>query len=348
MSRTLTSREIVRRAIHFQGPPRLPVNFGCFGVTDFAWLPRPGTPEEEALMADRVDLWGCQWAKTEVVNMGQVKGHPLASPDDLAHLRVPDYTDERRYIGAAEALAKAEAQGLYMTAGIFMVLGERLQALVGFENVFLALADEEARPAMGRLADIVTDTHVTLVRETTRRFPGRVHGWGMSDDWGTQQAAYVSLDMWMDFFYPRYKRIFDAIHDAGCDAWVHSCGKINEIIEGYIRAGVDVVNVQQPRCLGIEEIGRRYRGRIAFETLADIQHTLPTGDMAAIEADAAAIGKHWADKRGGLVFSDYGDGQAIGVPGLEPKRIMYEAFSRLSEKLYGEPLPKPAEQGAVC
>jgi uroporphyrinogen decarboxylase len=342
MTVSMSSREIVQRAIHFRGPPRLPVNFGCFGVTDFAWVPRPNRPEEEARWAaDRIDIWGCRWERTEVANMGQVKGHPLGGPDDLGNLRVPDFTDDCRFAGVDEVLRKAESEGRYVTSGIFMVLVERLESLLGFEDLFAGLLDEEQRPALARLADLVTDAHVALVRETARRFPGRVQGWGMSDDWGTQQAAFVSLELWMEFFYPRYKRIFDAMHAAGCDVWVHSCGKINAIIEGYIRAGVNVVNVQQPRCLGIEEIGRRYRGRIAFETLADIQHTLPTGNTAAIEADAEAIGKHWADKRGGLVFSDYGDGQAIGVPDLAPKRLMYQAFSRLSERLYGNPLPEP-------
>ena len=67
---------------------------------------------------------------------------------------------------------------------------------------------------------------------------------------------------------------------------MHSCGKVNEIVEGYIQAGVNVVNLQQPRALGIREMGDRYRGRIAFESLADIQATLPTGDLARVDADA--------------------------------------------------------------
>ena len=58
------------------------------------------------------------------------------------------------------------------------------------------------------------------------------------------------------------------------------CGKVNEIVECYIQAGAHVVNLQQPRALGIEEMGRLYRGRIAFESLCDIQATLPTGDKA--------------------------------------------------------------------
>ncbi len=179
---------------------------------------------------------------------------------------------------------------------------------------------------MEALADRIVDTHVTLVTEMARRFPGRIDGWSMSDDWGTQQAAFISLDLWMDFFFPRYQRIFAAMHASGCDVWVHSCGKVNEIIEGYIQAGVNVVNLQQPRALGIEDIGARYRGRICFETLADIQVTLPTGRRDRVEADAEALMTHWATPAGGLLLSDYGDNAAIGVRDGGIKRYLYDAF----------------------
>ena len=101
-----------------------------------------------------------------------------------------------------------------------------------------------------------------------------------------------------------------------------------------------MVNLQQPRALGIHEIGECYHGRIAFESLADIQHTLPTGDRSLIERDARELMEYWADEDGGFVFSDYGDNEAIGVSDLGIKRFMYECFSRHSEELYGQPLPE--------
>ncbi|MHC4788065.1 MAG: hypothetical protein ACYS8K_02530, partial [Planctomycetota bacterium] len=99
-------------------------------------------------------------------------------------------------------------------------------------------------------------------------------------------------------------------------------------------------NLQQPRALGVEEIGRRYRGRITFESLADIQATLPTADPARIAADAAALAEHWMTPKGGFVFSDYGDDAAIGAT-PEAKLAMYEAFSKVSGEVYGRPLPPP-------
>jgi len=334
----MTPREIVRRTIRFECPPRMPVIMGCYGVSDTGGIPIKA-PEGFAPACEGMDEWGCLWEKTDVKNMGQVKGWPLADIRKLDSHPCPDYTDDSRFTECEETFDRLETEDKYISAGIFMVLFERMHTLHGFENTMIDLYAD--RPAMEALADRIADTHITLVREMQRRFPGRLCAWGMSDDWGTQTAAFVSFDMWMDFFFPRYKRIFDVMHECGCDVWVHSCGKVNEIVEGYIRAGVDVVNLQQPRALGIKEVGDRYRGRITFQSLADIQATLPTGDLRRIEQDAELLMTHWAGKDGGFIFSDYGDDAGIGVPDPGVKMHMYDVFSQWSERLYGEPLPAP-------
>jgi hypothetical protein len=188
------------------------------------------------------------------------------------------------------------------------------------------------------LADKILATQIALVHAVQNRFGARLHSIGMSDDWGTQQAAFISKELWDDFFLPRYTKLFAEIHKGGQDVWVHTCGKVNEIIAGFIMAGVDAVNLQQPRALGIEEIGRRYRGKVTFESLADIQATIPTGRRDLIEADARDLARHWMLPTGGFVLSDYGDDAAIGAT-PDAKRTMYRAFSAVSEELYGKPLP---------
>ncbi len=334
----MTSREIVRRAVHFEKPPRLPVSFDAFGCSDFARVPIRDDPAFHPSQ-DGEDEWGCIWEKTETLNMGQVKGHPLEDIMKLDSHHFPNYDDDARYADVPDALERSEAEGKYIEAGVFMVLFERMHSLHGFENVLMDLVID--RPAMEALADRIVNVQLNKIENVARRFNGRVHGWTMTDDWGTQQAAFISFDLWMDFFFPRYKRIFDAMHAMGCTVLVHSCGKVNEIIEGLIQAGANCVNLQQPRALGIEEIGTRYAGRIAFSSLCDIQHTLPTGDKAKIEADVDALMTHWATAGGGFILSDYGDDVAIGVPSPDTKLHMYRTFSRYSERLYGKPLPEP-------
>jgi len=309
---------------------------GCFGCDDTIWVPwkAPGRTEN----GRNVDDWGCRWDHTEMTNMGQPKGHPLAGLGEHERLVVPDYSQGWRYEGAEEVFRIAQKGDRYTQAGIFMVLFERMHALAGFENVLMGLLVD--RPNAEALADKILGAQISLVRNFQERFGRRLHSFSMSEDWGTQKAAFISTALWYDFFLPRYRKLFAIMHEGGQDVWVHSCGKVNDVIQGFIDAGADAVNLQQPRALGIEEIGRRYRGMITFESLSDIQASLPTGDADLIAADARALAEHWMTERGGFVLSDYGDGVAIGAS-PEAKMIMYRAFSDVSRELYGEPLPEP-------
>ena len=98
----------ISRAIHFQSPPRLPVTMGCFGVDDTGWVglkaPEGWTPASEG-----EDQWHCVWERTEMENMGQVKGHPIEDIGKLSAFRPPDYRDPSRYVDMAGAMGDRRA-----------------------------------------------------------------------------------------------------------------------------------------------------------------------------------------------------------------------------------------------
>ncbi len=324
----MTSYEIVRRAIEFQRPERIPIRFAALGIDDTygvgvgaarAWQPRQ--PDE--------DEWGCVWQKppegSGIVNMGQPKGHPLTSLDRIDDMPWPDPSDDARYENIEAALANAGDR--YVTAGVGFTFFERMHYLRGMPDLFVDM--HEQPHLVHQLADRVLEFPIGVAREIGKRFRGRIHGFSMTDDWGTQQASFLSMPMWREFFKDRYRRLFDAIHDARMHAWMHSCGHVNDVVGEWIDCGLDVVNLQQPRNLGIEEIGRRYRGRICFESLCDIQATLPRGDEKQIRQEAQLLLAEWSTPEGGFILSDYGDGQAIGVP-PETKRVLLQAFIDLA------------------
>ena len=318
---TMSPYEVVRRAIEFQRPERLPLRFEALGLSDVhsvGWN-QIGTGDKER--RESVDEWGCVWRRTEADNMGQVKGHPLADWRALDHYRWPDPDDPAFYEGMEERFAGSD--GKYVMTSIFMLLFERMHALHGFENTLTDLYLERQRIEM--LADRIVEFDLGIIRNISQRFPGRIHGLGFTDDWGTQLDLMIRPQLWTEFFKPRYKRIFDAAHAAGWHVWMHTCGKVNDIIGDLIEVGLDAINLQQPRALGIDEIGRRFRGRICFESLCDIQHTLPFKGAEEIREEAQLLLERWGTADGGFVLSDYGDGAAIGVE-LEKKQIMLEAF----------------------
>jgi uroporphyrinogen decarboxylase len=316
-----SSYEVVRRAIEFDHPDRLPMLFSSLGLSDVhgvGWN-QIGTGDHQ--YRETVDEWGCLWRRSEMSNMGQVKGHPLADWSALPAYRWPDPRDPKFYEGFDAKFAGSE--GKYITCGIFMLLFERMHALHGFEQTLADLYLERER--MEFLADRIVAVDLGLIEEMSRRSGGRIHGFSFTDDWGTERATFVSPAFWDEFFKPRYRRLFEACHAAGWHVWMHSCGKVNEIIDGLIDVGLNVINLQQPRALGIEEIGRRFAGRICFSSLCDIQATLPWQNERAIRDEAQLLIDRWATDAGGFILSDYGDGAAIGVP-LETKQVMLAAF----------------------
>lgn len=318
---SMSSYEVVRRAIEFENPDRLPIRmelFGCSDIHSVGWN-QIGTGDHR--YRQTYDEWGCLWVRSEMSNMGQVKGHPLLDWSDLEGYRWPDPDDPAFYAGMEERFAGSE--GKYISSGIFMLLFERMHTLHGFENTLADLYLEREHIEM--LADRIVEFDLGIIENIARRFPGQIHGIGFTDDWGTQQNIFVHPTFWKEFFKPRYKHLFDAMHAAGWHVWMHSCGKVNLILEDLLEIGLDVVNLQQPRALGIEAIGGQFRGRICFESLCDIQHTLPFQGAREIQEEARLLLEQWSTPQGGFILSDYGDGQAIGVDESK-KRIMLEAF----------------------
>ena len=96
------------------------------------------------------------------------------------------------------------------------------------------------------------------------------------DDWGTQRNLLISPQMWRDLFKPLYKDYCDLIHSKNKYAFFHSDGCIEQIYPELIEVGVDAIN-SQLFCMNIEDIGKKYKGKITFWGEIDRQHVLPFG-----------------------------------------------------------------------
>jgi len=291
-------REIVERAITFNNPPRVPFKFDVVGVNDCydVWTPDP-TGWTWQFEGECTDEWGCVWKRTDVQNTGQVVHHPLKDLTALKDYVWPDPDRPERYRGFADQLAGAEDRFVMFCfgQGIF----ERLHMLHG-------------------MAETLMDLYCN---------PNGLHAAAMADDWGLQEQAFISVDLFRQFFKPHYKRWFDEIKRAGLHVWMHSCGRINEILEELIDCGLEVVNMQQPATVGIDEIGKRYRGRICFESVVDTQTVLPRGTDDEIRAMAHDLLDAWGSPGGGFIVSDYNDAEAIGVT-FHRRLVMFEAFAK--------------------
>jgi hypothetical protein len=311
-----TPYQVVKRAIEFDDPERLPVKGGPYHSERFGLIESDVVNVNWNFIGsgglntrESYDEWGCLWERSGQTNMGQVKGHPLAEWSALDDYAWPDPDDAAFYQGMDEKLAEAEER--YVHSGIFMLLFERLQALRGFENTLVDLLT--ARDKIEMLGDRIVAFNLAIIENIAHRFQRQIHGFWFTEDLGTQQALMMSPELWRAFFKPRYKVVFDAVHAAGWHVWLHSDGYINALIDDFIELGVDVLNLQQPRVNGIREIGTNFAGRICFESHCDIQKTLPFTDRERIQDEARQLLENWAVPAGGFILSIDND-EALQFP----------------------------------
>lgn len=332
-------REIVRRAIEFDTPPRLPFFLGG------AWGARLAEvigdfPNDvcDCWEMDRqssgwffdndveLDDWGCRWQRSNLHNMGQVVGHPLEDWSRLSTYKPPDPRNPFYFERIEDGIREAADRYVMLTSHFNLV--ERLHMLHGFSRT---LEDFYLEPEnVHRVLDMILQFKIAHLAEAGRRFGDRVHGVFLTDDWGTQQNTFVSPDVFRAFFFERYRRLFASIHELGWHVILHTCGKVNDFVPLFIDVGADVLNMQQPRTYGIRDIGQRFAGKVCFLTTVDIQTTLPEGDPEAVRAEARELVENWSTPEGGFIVFNYGDSEGIGTSD-DITEVMFRAFYDVRE-----------------
>lgn len=326
-------REIVTRAIEFKTPPRLPfwqslVDGIPSDICDCWEMDRQKNgwhfdPNDWPNRNKVMDDWGCGWEASEVENMGQVRHHPLEDWTKLDSYVPPDPKDPyyfERLEGEME-----NAGDRYVVVTSHFNLFERLDMLHGFANT---LEDFYMKPEKcEKVLDMVLEWKIAHWEELHRRFGDRVHGLFCTDDWGSQESTFISGPMFEEFFLHRYRTLVDAAHDWGWHFMLHSCGKINDFVPYFIESGIEVVNMGQPQTYGIRELGERFAGKICFLSTADIQKTLPGGDLESIRREVRELVENWSTPNGGFIVFNYGMGGAIGVSD-DITREMFREFGR--------------------
>lgn len=321
----MESREIVRRAIEFDSPPRLPffqhqVDFVPQDVCDTWEMDRAKAGWFFDNPAD--DDWGCGWDVTDQHNMGQVVRHPLQDWAKLDAYRPPNPRDPFYFERLEGELAEAGDKYVVVTSHFNLI--ERLHMLHGFSDT---LEDFYLEPEkIGKVLDMVLEFKVEHLRELHRRFGDRVHGVFLTDDWGTQQGTFVGPKIFEDFFRKRYAALADCVHDCGWHFIMHSCGRVNDFVPHFIEAGVDVLNMQQPQAYGLVDFGKAHAGKVCFLTTADIQATLPSGDPDRVRAEVRQLVEHWSTPKGGFVVFNYGEPESLGLK-PEMTEVMFRAFA---------------------
>jgi len=321
----MKSRDLVFKAIGFDGPEHVPMEFPSLGDVDIIRIPL--FPDLEGWDLGRVcrDEWGCVWNTTDKT-MGRPVVHPLSNWENLDGYKFPDWRGRRRLKEAKRQFLKMRPLKKYMIGSSNFTLFERMHFLRGFNNLMSDFHLNKNRVQL--LADSVLELEIVLVKQWNEV---GVHGVYFTDDWGYQKGLFVSPELWREIFKPRYAKLFQVTHEQGMHVFFHSDGRIYEIIPDLIECGADVLAIQL-KLNGINNLGRDFGGKVCFAGGVDYQSTLVYGTKDDIRHEAQLLVESLGRSNGGFIAQECDELEALGIP-KENNKIMYEAFKEFGRSI---------------
>ncbi len=285
----MTREQLVRDAIAFRNPPRVPVwnhnRDQAEGDILWHWL---------GIDQGGGNEWGYRLEQLDDGTMGHPGAAVLPSWEDVA--RHPDpVLDRARRLAAAQEFV-AQAGDCYRVGSLGISGFTVYMFLRGFEAAvsdFLVWPDE-----FSAFADRIFGFETHLIELAAE---AGMHGIHFADDWGTQHGLLIAPELWRQFYKPRYAAQFKLAHKLGMDVWFHCCGNLFDILEDFHEIGVDVMNISQPNVVDMEAVGRRWRGQQCFMVPISYQTVSISGSVTDIEREARRLYAHLAAPDGGFI-----------------------------------------------
>lgn len=336
----MDSKEIIKRVIEFNNPPRIGYSFTNDYPDDFKWIRFPklinkkyekyrlfGKHDEilkqvpwfdgEVLVND----FGCIYGRLNKITKGEcIKGSLEEGWENLDGFEFPEI--DRSYHDDCIKIIE-QNQDKFLLAAMPIAIFSTIRDIRKIDNVFMDTVLEKEN--LNKFLKKFEEFGLSMIDEANKiGFEGVIY----ADDWGDQKSIFISPESFREIFKPIYKSFADKIHEYGMKMFLHSCGNIYSIIEDFIEVGVDVLQLDQPELLGVEKLASDFGGRITFWSPVDIQKVMPTGKKDIIIKEAKKMTSIFRKFKGGFIAKDYPSWGDIGVKDEWAKWARQELIKR--------------------
>lgn len=190
------------------------------------------------------DEWGCVWSNIDDGMESIVTEHPIKTREEIRSLKIPENRDGRLPHG-------------------FMYL--RLLDLRGFEEAMIDFAEE--CDELQILIDKVLEYNCYQIEAILPQLGDFLF---VGDDLGMQTGLAIGAEKWRKYLKPCYQKMYKMVHDAGKLVYMHTDGKITEIMPDLYECGVNMINPQY-RANGLDDLVRVCKGKIPINLDLDRQ-----------------------------------------------------------------------------
>jgi len=282
-----------------------------------------------------VDPWGCRWAFSQDGLQGQVVEHPLSDWNAWESYRLPDPDEGIPQEGAPtvpwsaieESVEKAREVGglveINMGHGFFF---QRLYYLRGFRNLMRDFVLKP--PQIYELIDALEGFYIELARRAAELKPDIV---SFGDDLGAQTGMPINPKTFRKFVFLAYRRIFGYLRERGVHVYLHTDGRVVEVLDQLVETGVSALNVQD-RVNGLDNLKRLLKGRMCIDLDIDRQRLLPFSTPGEVREHVKRAILELGSRKGGLMFTAgiYSDAKLENVEALASA---FEEFAQLHLQL---------------
>lgn len=246
---------------------------------------------------------------------------PIKNKNDFDKYEFESPCLNSRYDGLAEIVAKERKEYC-----VFFKTGGPYSRTVRFRGTQQFLMDMALDPLfVEEMVKRMTEHLVATMLEGIKRgkFP-QTAVW-IADDVGYKNGLLFSPKIYEKIFYPALKKICGFIKGTGRKVIFESEGKITEIFDMLIDAGVDVFACLEPRAgMDIVEIKKKYDHKISFIGNVCNVMVLPKGSKKDIEKEVLRV-LSVAEEGGYIGGSAHSVGSDIPVENYE---YMIELFGK--------------------
>jgi uroporphyrinogen decarboxylase len=105
------------------------------------------------------------------------------------------------------------------------------------------------------------------------------------EDMGFKDKPFMSPTMYEEIVQPGHAKLFDYAHSMGCKVMLHSCGFVEPLVPGLVKAGMDCLQAMEVKAgMHMPRIAETFGGKIAFCGNIDIRK-LEANDKDAIKEE---------------------------------------------------------------
>lgn len=312
---SMTPRERMLKAFHFDHPDRLPVFYhpstaGLYihgqklldlfrayppdNAVTFDEIPAPPATAfdpDGSYHEFKTDEWGTTWEYRIFGIAGQPCRFPFDDWSGLATFRFPPVPE----IDAAEIARQKETHLTW--APLNLSVFERVHEMRPMEKLLVDLLEDD--PNLLRFMDDLMDWHR---RGIARALAAGAEVFFMGDDWGTQQSLIVSPALFRSFFKPRIADLLRPIREAGRIIMYHSCGTVAPLFDDLVELGINGF-WHQIGLYDAETFARRAAAnKVLLFLHMDRQYLIPRGTPAEIRAAVKRYAEIHKALGGGAVF----------------------------------------------